>query len=238
MSPSRSVLVVVTGSPAEPVAARRGDFVRILEDAMPHGLEVVLRVLDARDGFDPEFAPLADAIVITGSAAHVHHRESWVLALEPWLAREVARGRPVLGLCFGHQLLASALGGEVTTNPLGREMGTVELERLTEDPVLEGVPTRFAANTCHLDTVRRLPVGARVLARSSLDAHQCVRFADRCYGVQFHPEFDGDVMRGYVDARRDALRDEGRDVERMHAEASDTPHARRVLENFIRHVVG
>ncbi|MBM4376794.1 MAG: glutamine amidotransferase [Deltaproteobacteria bacterium] len=229
----KRLLVVVTGEPAEPVAARHGDFVRILERALGPRFERSVRVLDARREALGGAAQNADGLVITGSAAHVHEREPWVVATEEWLAREVGDGRPVLGLCFGHQLLASALGGEVTSNPRGREMGTVTLERLADDPILAGIPPRFSANTCHQDTVARLPEGARTLARSELDDHQCVRFREGSYGVQFHPEFDRAIMRGYVEARRDALREERRDVEQLLGDACDTPDAARVLANFL-----
>ncbi|MBM4360623.1 MAG: glutamine amidotransferase, partial [Deltaproteobacteria bacterium] len=236
MPGSPSLLVVVTGTPTEPVAARRGDFVAILRDALGPSFRGNIDSVDARTEALAGRSRATDAVLITGSASHVHHREPWVLAAEAWLREEVADGRPILGLCFGHQLLASALGGVVLPNPLGREMGTVELERLEEDTLLDGLPARFAANTCHLDTVTALPAGARVLLRSELDFYQCVRFAPRCYGVQFHPEFDGDVMRGYIEARREQLLAEGRDARRMHEAASDTPEASRLLANFLEHV--
>ena len=226
------LLIVVTGEPTPSVAAMHGDFTRILERAFGKSLGSTA-VVDARREALHGAARGADAIVITGSAAHVHEREPWVVATEHWVASEAQAGRPMLGLCFGHQLLASALGGEVLTNPAGREMGTVALERLTDDPLFAGLPTHFAVNTCHLDTVTSLPHGALVLARSVLDAHQAVRFGERCYGVQFHPEFDGAVMRGYVEAKRDALLAEGRDPARMLDDARDTPEASGILRNFL-----
>jgi GMP synthase (glutamine-hydrolysing) len=152
--------------------------------------------------------------------------------LRDWVARDV----PILGLCFGHQILAQALGGEVQPNPRGREMSTVTVERTGDDPIFEGVAHRFAANACHVDTVARLPTGARVLARSELDPHQCLRFAPRCYGVQFHPEFDGEVMRGYVSARADILATEGKDPAALGARAIDTPESAKVLANFLAQV--
>jgi GMP synthase (glutamine-hydrolysing) len=230
----KELLVVVTGEPAEPVARTHGDFVTIIGRALGQRVEMTLRIVDARRESLEGAARGADALLITGSAAHVHEREPWVLLAERWLAREVSGGRPALGLCFGHQLLASALGGDVTSNPRGREMGTVSLERIADDPLLAGVPERFEANACHLDTVAKLPDGAEALARSTLDEHQCVRFRELCYGVQFHPEFDGAIMRGYVEARREALQVEGRDVDGMLVDASDTPDAARVLANFMK----
>ena len=80
--------------------------------------------------------------------------------------------------------------------------------------------------------------GAEALATSSRDAHQCIRFSDTCYGVQFLPEFDSEVMRGYVEARSELITAEGLDAEAMLARASDTPMGGQVLRNFVRHFLG
>ncbi len=230
------ILIVVTGEPVEPVMARRGGFPAIIAGAIGAGWRGGYRSVDARREALTGAGDAA-AIVITGSSANVHQREPWMLAAESWLAREARRGRPILGLCFGHQLLAQALGGEVQPNPNGREMSTVAIDRTADDPLFDGVARSFSANACHVDSVVKLPPGAAVLARSELDPHQCLRFARRCYGVQFHPEFDADVMRGYVSARAEALAAEGRDPAALGARAQDTPESARVLANFLEHVV-
>jgi GMP synthase-like glutamine amidotransferase len=72
-----------------------------------------------------------------------------MLSAEAELRRVVARSAPVLGVCFGHQLLAQALGGEVQPNERGREMSTVAIERLADDPLFAGLGQRFNANACH-----------------------------------------------------------------------------------------
>src|SRR5262245_22267862 len=159
-------------------------------------------VIDVRDEGAPLPAPdAAAAFVITGSAANVHTREPWMLRTEAWLRDIVAAGAPVFGICFGHQILAQALGGEVQANPNGREMGTVSLQRLDHAPIFDGLPERFDVNTTHLDTVVRLPPGMRTLAYSRLEDNHVIRFAEACYGVQFHPEIDGEVMTAYIESR-------------------------------------
>jgi GMP synthase (glutamine-hydrolysing) len=225
------LLIVVTGEPPDSVRERHGDYpamiARALGESWPHAFAAAdARLPGALGDHD------VSAIVITGSSASVHAREPWMIDSERWLAERVAAGVPILGICFGHQLLAQALGGEVTPNPCGREMSTVAVERVADSPLFLGVPPVFDANACHRDTVYRLPEGAEVLAQNGHDQHQALRFAARCYGVQFHPEFDGSIMRGYVDAREPLLVEEGLDPRALGERALDAPFARRVLANF------
>jgi GMP synthase (glutamine-hydrolysing) len=233
---AKPVMVVTTGDPVPRVLEERGDFARLIEEAIRPVWDGRIEAFDARQLTGP--APeAAAAYVITGSAAHVQDREPWVVRTEAWLRDVVAAGVPTLGICFGHQLLAQALGGEVQRNPRGREIGTVEIERLADDPIFDGTEARFGANATHLDSVLRLPPGTVVLARSSLEHHQALRFAPACYGVQFHPEIDGQVMQHYLEARRQVLEAEGIDANALMASVGDAPDGRRVIENFIRHQV-
>lgn len=231
------IVILVTGDPTDNVRSSRGDYAKIIADAIGDGWTGTYAAVDARTRALPALAA-HDAVIISGSSANVHHREPWMASTEAWLADAVHRGTAVLGLCFGHQLLAQALGGEVAPNPRGREIGTVAVERIADDPVFEGIERSFTANACHVDTVTRVPEGAVVLARSAGDAHQSVRFSPRSLGVQFHPEFDGELIRGFIDARSDAMLAEGLDPQGTRAAATDTPAARRVMLNFLRTIVG
>ena len=186
---------------------------------------------DARQGELPAVEDTA-ALVITGSPESVASRAPWILAAERAVASVVEAGIPTLGICFGHQLLGQALGGFVEPNPRGREIGSVELALVADDPLLVPREGPFVANMSHRDSVTRLPAGARVLARTELEPHAAVRFGELAWGVQFHPEFDGDIMRGYIEARRDTLRNEGLDPDAL--AAVDAPDAARVLETFAR----
>jgi GMP synthase (glutamine-hydrolysing) len=139
----------------------------------------------------------------------------------------------VLGICFGHQLIAKAMGGEVQRNPRGREIGTVEVQRLADDPLFAGLPPCFAANATHMDTITRLPEGARLLATSALDQIAAYALGSaRC--VQFHPEMDGDILRSLMEVRRPILEAEGFAVDEMIARTVDTTSGPTILQNFIR----
>ncbi len=229
----KRILVVKTGEPVPRIAEKRGQFADLIAGSIGPAFEGDFAVVDVRT----EDAPgprSADAIVITGSAANVPNRDAWIVRTEAWLRDVVAAGTPVFGICFGHQLLAQALGGEVQKNPRGREIGTIAIDRTTDDPIFDGLPASFSANVTHIDTVVRLPPGAVALARSGLDDHQAIRFTESCYGVQFHPEIDAEVMRGYVETRREILASEGFDIEAMLAAIGEGDPGRRTLQNFVR----
>lgn len=233
---TRPFLILETGEPLPPLR-RHGSFAHWIRVAAGLGREetVVCRVaagqaLPRRDGFA--------GVLVTGSGAMVTERLDWSERSAEWLARAVGHGLPVFGICYGHQLLAHALGGEVGWNPRGREMGTFEVQAHAEsaqDPLLRGLPARFAAQLTHMQTVLAPPPGATVLARSALDDCQAFRVGERTWGVQFHPEFSTRHMRGYIHARAEPLRKEGHCPVTLAASVRPAPQAREAMRRFVRH---
>lgn len=227
----RPLGILVTGDPVEGVARSRGTFADLFRGELLGAWDGDFRLMDARRGELPR-APELAALLITGSPESVTSRAPWILEAEAALREFVQAGVPTLGVCFGHQLLAQALGGLVEQNPYGREMGTVELTLLAEDPLVAGLPERFAANMSHRDSATRLPESAVRLASTALEPNALVRFAPRAFGMQFHPEFDAGVMRGYIDARAPVLTAEGIDPSVL--SAGDAPIAAELLRRFGR----
>lgn len=234
MSTERPILIVKTGSTHAPIRERMGDF----EDWIAEGLRAGgarVQVHDAMAGTPPPAHDALAGAVITGSHAMVSERAPWSEALVPWLQAAVARQLPVLGICYGHQLLAHALGGEVDHHPDGVEIGTVDVrlhDTARADPLLGGLPDAFAAQAVHWQSVRRLPPGAVLLAGSDHEAHHAFRLGDRAWGVQFHPEFSADALRAYLDGLGPVLAREGRDAVRIAAALQATPAAASVLPRF------
>ena len=222
------ILVVKTGAALPGIRAERGDF----EDWFEAGLGMACDTLDVtQDRALPERVEQA-GIVVTGSAAMVSSGEPWMLRAARWL-REQAEQVPVLGVCFGHQLLGHAFGGTVGRNPRGRQIGTAEL-RLDApgDPLLGRLPNRLEAQTSHQEVVLVPPPRAAVLGSTPLDPHHAMRFGERCWGVQFHPEFDARIMAAYVRELSAGLLREGLDPEALAARVRPTPLAAGVLERF------
>ncbi|MFB6106472.1 MAG: type 1 glutamine amidotransferase [Halobacteriaceae archaeon] len=167
-------------------------------------LDADLEAFDVTAGeLPPSFA--YDAAVVTGSASSVYADDPWIADLLTWLRDAHGAGLPMLGVCYGHQALAAALGGRV--EPMGEyEIGYREIRRRAEDPLFAGVPERFLAFTTHQDTVTELPPDATLLAENDFGVHAFR--VDDAVGVQFHPEYDREsattVTRGKLETLGEA----------------------------------
>jgi GMP synthase (glutamine-hydrolysing) len=239
MNPSagedRVLTIVKTGSTLPAISARRGDFERWFLEGTGVA-ERDARVVDVAAGEKLPEPDAAGAVIVTGSAAMVTEQLPWSVATGRWLARAVEHGTPVLAVCYGHQMLADALGGRVEKNPRGREIGTVEVTlepAAADDPLFAGFPSRLTMQASHVESVTALPPGAVHLGQSAGDPHQAFRVGDRAWAVQFHPEFDADIARGYIEGRRDPIRAEGLDPDALLARVRESDDGRRLLRRFI-----
>ena len=227
-------LVVKAGTTLAPLRARRGDF----EDWIAAGMGLARDAVDVVAPFEGEALPdpaVPPAVVVTGSAAMLTDREAWSERTAGWLVEVVQRGTLVLGICYGHQLLAHALGGRVGRNPRGREIGTVPLRLLPgaeRDALLGALDGQSVAHVTHVESVLELPPGARRLAENDCDPNQAFAMGERAWGVQFHPEFDADVIRGYLEERADELRSEGLDPEALARDVTEAPAGPLLLRRF------
>ena len=119
--------------------------------------------------------------------------------------------------------------------PLPREIGTVGIELAAEaadDPLLQALPTRFQAQVVHWQSALRLPEGAVRLAGNAFEPHQAFRIGPRTWGLQFHPEFDDEVMRDYIERMADALRARGLDPAALRARVAGTAASAGLLRRF------
>jgi GMP synthase (glutamine-hydrolysing) len=183
----------------------------------------------------PDLGPYA-GVVVSGSPASLTAPDGWMEDVAE-LARSAAqRGRPVLGVCFGHQLLGWAYGAQITRNPRGWELGTQEVE-LTEagraDPLFADLPSVLEVNETHEDIIDEtgLPADLRVLAGNAQTPVQALAWQEHVRGVQFHPEIGQEISREYCMRRRPYIGDE--QAAALAAQTRDTPVAARVLANFV-----
>ncbi|WKZ92902.1 glutamine amidotransferase [Chimaeribacter arupi] len=233
MTQPKPLLILQTGDAPEVIQQQHENYRQMFihQGAIsPQALEVVHLPQGERPGSPETYS----GVIITGSGAMVTDRLAWSEWAAGWLRQAIEIALPVFGVCYGHQLLADALGGEVGYHPQGIECGTKRLERLPgaeHDPLCATLPAHFTANLIHSQTVLVPPPGAQVLARSEHDPHQILRFNATTFGTQFHPEFNGAVMKSYL--RRQATLMPERQAELMAHPAEDTPVSQGLLQAFV-----
>ncbi len=230
----RKFVILKAGTTFPDIAAQLGDF----DDWLLAGLGLPDERIEIREVWrDAELPEPEDCagVIMTGAHAMVTDRLPWMRRLLDWLPRLVEAGVPYLGICFGHQMLAEAMGGRVDFHPGGREIGCVDLNLhapAAADPLFQGLPSRFSALAVHAQSVRDLPPDAVLLAGNNFETHHAFRVGTQAWGIQFHPEFNSERMAAYVHRLAPQLRAAGQDCGRIHGCLCDTPIAASLLPRF------
>jgi GMP synthase (glutamine-hydrolysing) len=168
--------------------------------------EMFVRLLDG-NGFDFETYSVvdgefpagpddADGWLITGSKHGAYEDHPWIAPLEDLIREIHASDKPLIGVCFGHQIIAQALGGKVIKFPGGWSIGRTEY-------TFDG--KTVALNAWHQDQVVELPQGARVVGSSDFCANAMLAYGDTVWTVQAHPEFPADFIDGLIKTRGEGV---------------------------------
>ena len=124
----------------------------------------------------------------------------WIQSTANWLQGAIKSSMPILGICFGHQLLAKTLGGRVDDNPNGIEVGTVKMTVSNDNNQLLAIfPKSLGVQVSHQQSVLTLPEGAVRLAKTEMDGNHAFCFGDNVWGIQFHPEFTKPIVEKYIE---------------------------------------
>ena len=181
-----------------------GDYPDMFGDLLQHP-QLELAVVDVREG--PPLPGVGDAYVITGSRHSVYDPLPWIAQLADFLRLEIEAGRKVVGICFGHQLLAHFFGGEVRPAAIGWEVGVKETEVCTQAEWMQPPAARINLLSSHKDQVTRLPVGGQLSASSPNCPVAGFTMGDNVIAFQGHPEFRKPYSAALIDYRRALLGD-------------------------------
>lgn len=187
-------------------------------------------------------------IIIGGSAHSTYEKnQPWIQHLEEFIRNMAQRKIPILGVCFGHQLVVQSFGGKVEKNPEGMEFGTYSVDLTKEgalDPLFQDMSNKFKAQEAHSDIVTKLPDIEKVaiLACNDMSVYQGLGIDERIRTVQFHPEVKDDVLKKVAELRKERFKNIGfiKDEEefaKLITSIEDTEEAKKVLRNFDKNFI-
>ena len=208
--------------PPPQVVAQIGEQPRWFIDALALQPDEYVVIRPHRGEELPAYQQISGAI-LSGSWAMVTDHADWSERSAAWIRGALEAELPLLGVCYGHQLMAYALGGKVGDNPQGWERGLKSLTRSAQqDALLAPLPAEFQAWLSHRQSVLTPPQNSQVLATSAQDGCQILRYSPQALSVQFHPEFTREIMSACLPA----------EVQQDGAELVGEDWARELLRRF------
>ena len=157
------------------------------------------------DGQFPQHIDECDAYICSGSKWGVNDDDLWIRQLEDFIRALYVEGKGLVGICFGHQLIAKALGGEVEKSPLGWGVGIAHAYVLAEPSWMQQKQANIALVVCHQDQVCKLPSGAQVLMSNEFCPYSMFQVDAHFLGLQGHPEFTAQYSAVLMEQRRDII---------------------------------
>jgi len=192
--------ILETGQPPAEVIERFGDYPSMFRTLF--GREAyAYQTFDVAAGQYPEQIADFPAYVITGSSAGVYDPLPWIAPLMDFL-RQAKGQAAMVGVCFGHQVMAEAFGGKVIKSPKGWGVGLHSYDVREGRPWMDAAP-RIAVPASHQDQVVDLPPGARVVASSDFTPFGMLAYDEaKAVSIQLHPEFQPDYAKALIETRR------------------------------------
>jgi GMP synthase-like glutamine amidotransferase len=215
-----------------------GDFPATLQTEFGSYSSMVRKLLGSRSAtvFDvrqrqlPRSISACEAYVITGSSAGVYDDLPWIKDLMAFL-RNARGGAKLIGICFGHQVMAQAFGGSVIKSPKGWGIGLHRYELPVRPHWMDDAPA-VAAPASHQDQVVTLPSDARVIASSAFTLHAGLDYGD-AISFQFHPEFSRAFAAALIEAKRERYPDLAASAIQSHSQPDDCARVGRWIGCFL-----
>ena len=171
----------------------------------PHVPALELEWFDVVKGELPATPDTCDAYICTGSRYSVYDEHAWIAALKNYVRQLHAARKPFVGICFGHQILAQALGGEVTPAEQGWGVGIHEMQILEPEPWMQPAQSELKLQYMHADQVQRMPHGSVVLAAAAHCPVAMFRVGETMLGIEGHPEFPSAYVEALVRIREERI---------------------------------
>ncbi|MDR2827758.1 MAG: glutamine amidotransferase [Candidatus Adiutrix intracellularis] len=233
----KPILIIQTGNVPQIISGIDTFDAIFLNMANYHNIETVVRHVMFESM--PRSASTFSGVIVTGSTAMVTDRKPWSENCAAWLRTAIETETSVLGICFGHQLIAQAFGGQVIYHPQGLELGTHEVNLNPKTncyDLFTNLPAAFKANMAHSQTVLVPPIQAVTVAASDHDPHQILMYGSKTATFQFHPEFNGAIMKTYIHSTTSELKTVSDQAIKWGLPIEDTPVAASLLQRFINNL--
>ena len=228
--------ILQTGDVPEALRPRFGPYAVMFQrmfDAADAGLDYdVLPVSDGAPFPDPE---KVEAILITGSPAGVYDDLPWLEPLRDFIRRAYGRRTPMIGICFGHQIMADALGGTVRKSEKGWGIGRHSYEVVARPPFMNAAPARLAVSCSHQDQVTAAPEQAQTFLASPFTPHAGLAYRNgAAVSLQPHPEFTDAYALALAELRQGTAHDSVVEAARTSfATPSDSREIAHYLTGFL-----
>ena len=179
------------------------DMIKRMFEAVDADLEY--RIFDARQGVYPQNIDAFDFYITTGSKAGVYEDSPWIRTLIEFVQVLDDKRKKLIGICFGHQVIAMARHGQVEKSPKGWGVG-VSRNRIIAYPAWMKAPKEeLNIIVSHQDQITRLPAGSLVIATSDFCPYFIVQWGNHFLSIQGHPEWRREYSRALMNRRRDSL---------------------------------